>query len=374
VRIKKTLFTLILIIGAVFLVFWLIWQRPKSNDGPTISAILPLTGNLSFMGQPEKNGLELAVADYRANPSSKYKNLRLVIEDSQSTPLGAINAGQKLLQVDKPIAMLVANTGPNLALAPITEKNEVVQIAFCMEPDIQKKHSLIFRLYESATQEGEAILAYLKANKKNYRTIGFLYIDQPNFVKTVEDVIAPGLGGSDNPAILQERYRLDQGSFRSVLSKFQEKKIDCMVLLGYGSEYRLIFDQMKELGMIGQMEIIGGWGFLYPQVSTDLLEGVRVAAPVAAFSENAISVHFRQKYVEQYMEQPNFDAAYAYSAFHIILSAINNAEPLSTLTISQAIEGGTFETPVGTVHVRERELVVPVGMAVYRRGALTSLK
>jgi branched-chain amino acid transport system substrate-binding protein len=372
---KSTLFfALLAIIGAFVLLAWLVRQKLNSNDGPTISAILPLTGSLSFMGQPEKNGMELAVADYRAKTGSRYKNLTFVTEDSQSTPQGAVTAAQKLLQVDKPLSVLIANTGPNLAIAPITEKNKVLQIAFCMEPDIQRKHSLVFRLYESATQEGEAILNYLNANRQKYRRIGFLYIDQPNFVKTVEGVIAPGLAGAEAPAIFMERYRLDQPSFRPVLSKFMSQGIDCLVLLGYGSEYRLIFDQMKELSLLSQTKIVGGWGFLYPQVSADLLEGVYVASPTAAIADDAVSARFRKSYRERFKELPNFDAAYAYSAFAILLDALDQSEGgITSELLAQHIEGRTFDTAVGRVSVTDRELIVPVTMAVYIKGNLEPL-
>lgn len=337
------------IIATIIVAALMVACGKKDESLINIGVILPLTGNLAFMGSPEKNGFELALDDYKSqNPN--HRNIQLIFEDSRSNAQGAVSAAHKLIQIDKPVAIFASNTGPNLALAPITEEKKILQIAFCMEPDIQKKHDLVFRLYESAAQEGKAILDYLNKNSEKLRKIGFLYIDQPNFVKTVEGIIIPGL--KTGIAVALEKYKLDEQSFRQTLLRLQDQNIDCAVILGYGSEYRIIFSQMKELGMLGKMQIIGGWGFLYPQLSKDLLEGVRVAGPIVAMSEDKVSRKFREAFYNKFNEEPNFDAAFAYSAMQIVLNAIDRSPKLDSSELSRAIENQELNTPIGNIAIR----------------------
>jgi branched-chain amino acid transport system substrate-binding protein len=339
----------------------------KTDNETNIGIILPLTGNLSFMGNPEKNGFELALEDYKTRIDRKH-NVSIVFEDSRSTSPGAVAAAQKLVQIDKPIALIVANTGPNLAVAPLTKEKRLLHVAFCMEPDIQKKHDLLFRLYESATQEGVAILEYLKGHVKDVKGVGFLYIDQPNFVKTVEDIILPGM--PTTMTAFPEKYSTNEQSFRPQLARLQAKRVEVLIILGYGNEYGLMFAQLKELGLLGKVQILGGWGFLYPQVDKNLLEGVRVAGPTVAFSDSAVSISFRQKYEKHFGLKPNFDAAYAYTALKIVLDAFNNTSSSDPATIAMKIAGNSFITPVGRINVVDRGLIVDMGIAQFRDGEL----
>lgn len=341
-------------------------HKPENNK---IGIIIPLTGNLAFMGTPEKYGFELALQNFKSE--HKSSNVDLIFEDSHSSSSNAVSASEKLINIDKTKVMIVANTGPNLAIAPITEKENILHIAFCMEPDIQKKHELLFRLYESSIQEGEAIRDYLIKCGSLYKRIAFLYIDQPNFVKTVEDVIKPKLKNESIFELFFEKYKLNEVTFSPLLTKIKTKNINCLVILGYGSEYPKLFNQMKELGIRDKVDIIGGWGFLYPQMSAELLEGVKVAAPIFAISNNKISNEFRNQFLEKYNIYPNFDAAFSYSALRIVLEAIKNSISFDPNKIGLQLEGKTFQTPIGNVLIKNREIMVEMGIGKYKNGKLT---
>ena len=327
-----------------------------------IFIVLALLATIIFL---EKNGFLLSYEDFKNERPEIAKKIKILFEDTQSNPQSAVSAAQKLISQDKAKILIIANTGPNLAIAPITQKENVLQIAFCMEPDIQKKHENVFRLYESATQEGNAILDYLnKITEVKSKRIGFLYIDQANFVKTVEDIIIPGLKNEKNK-IFKEKYQLTEISFRPILTRIKNNKIDVLVLLGYGNEYKVIFDQMIELGLRDKIEIIGGWGFLYPQVPAKQLDGVRVAGPIFAFSEEELSKTFRENYVKRFSKEPNFDAAYAYTALNILLSSIHEANSLDLEVIKNKISTKEFDTAVGKITIINRELIVDMGIGEY---------
>jgi branched-chain amino acid transport system substrate-binding protein len=358
----------IIYLALTTILLWGCGHQKKEVNTFNVGVILPLSGNLSFMGNPEKNGFELALSNF--NKIHKELKINLIFEDSKSNANDAVNAAQKLIQINKVNAIIVANTGPNLAIAPITEKEKILHIAFCMEPEIQNNHSLLYRLYESSIQEGEAIRDYLLEDKTKYKKIAFLYIDQPNFVKTVEDVIKPGLLNNSKIEMYFEKYKLDEVSFVPVLTKIKSKQVDALVLLGYGSEYPKLFNQMTELGIRNSIDIIGGWGFLYPQMDVKLLEGVKVAAPVFAISENEVSQAFKSDFSDQFKYKPNFDAAFANAALSILLHAYKNANSNNPFEISKNIENNKFDTPIGNVEIKNRELIVSMGIGVYRNGEL----
>ena len=68
----------------------------KSNNGESvkIGGLFALTGPISFAGEVSRNGLIMALEDRGVDINS------VVIEDTQSKGIGAINATNKLIFVD----------------------------------------------------------------------------------------------------------------------------------------------------------------------------------------------------------------------------------------------------------------------------------
>lgn len=362
---KKSSIIFLIVTSVIICSILIYFQGINKEKGFKIGIILPLTGNLSFMGESEKNGFYLGYTEFLNQNPDLEDEIDIIFEDTQSEPKYAVNAAKKLIDKDKTKVLFVANTGPNLAIAPITKKEKVLQIAFCTESDIQKQHDLVFRLYQSATQEGRQIASYLNSN--DFKKIGFLYIDQTNFVKTVDDIICPTLV---NKELIKEKYKINETSFRTSILKFKTEKIDCLVLLGYGNEYNTIFNQLIELDLLSRIEIIGGWGFLYPQLSESELNGIKVVAPFFAVSDSGVSKTFKENYKKKFGVSPNFDAAYAYTAIQILLESMKNTTSFKINDIANHLEGGKFTTPVGPVEIKNRELNVKMGISVYSKNLL----
>src|SRR5262245_31374031 len=85
-----------------------------------IGAILPLTGSSAIWGVPTREGAELAVEVANAAGGVHGRKLRLIVEDTTGDPKTAVSALQKLLTVDKVVAVLDnSNSSVTLAVAPV---------------------------------------------------------------------------------------------------------------------------------------------------------------------------------------------------------------------------------------------------------------
>ena len=97
---KKIIWVIIIIAiiaGAVFLLGRENGDISKNNP-IKIGAILPLTGDLAFLGEEIKKGIDLGVAEYK----DRGININVIYEDDQSLSLTAsVNAANKLLNIDK---------------------------------------------------------------------------------------------------------------------------------------------------------------------------------------------------------------------------------------------------------------------------------
>src|SRR5215203_2514665 len=87
-----------------------------SHAQTTVGAAAPLTGPRALLGRNFKQGADIALAEVNARGGVLGKPLQLAIEDDQGdNPNAAINAVNKLMQVDKVPVML----GPHYSVAQL---------------------------------------------------------------------------------------------------------------------------------------------------------------------------------------------------------------------------------------------------------------
>ncbi|MDP6562065.1 MAG: ABC transporter substrate-binding protein, partial [Candidatus Peribacteraceae bacterium] len=98
---------------------------PVADDGTgpiKIGYIGPLTGEAASYGVDTLNGTELAVAEINAAGGINGRLIELITEDGRCTGTDAASAAQKLVNVDKVVAIIGGQcSGETLAAAPIVE-------------------------------------------------------------------------------------------------------------------------------------------------------------------------------------------------------------------------------------------------------------
>lgn len=323
---KHWIFGAILLLVVAVLVVMQVTKEKEAKDTEQevikIGAILPLTGKLATMGEVEKNAMVLAAKEFK----SDYFNVELLIEDGRSNPKDALTAAQNLLNIKKVDLLITSTTGASLAVEPVTSASKTNLLAFCMDPDIASNSPYVMRFYEGIGEEAKPIITYL-SNLKDDTKIGFLYARVPAFEKIIAQDYLPQLESANKSVPYIESYEVGNSDFRSLMLKLKSKKINNLVLLGYGFEYPNIFNALKSEGLIGKIQIIGGWGFLYTNLESEQLEGIIVSGPEYVF-KTASSSYFFNSYLKAFGKEPNFDAAYAYTMIETIVKNIPSKESL----------------------------------------------
>ena len=107
-----------------------------NNNVVKIGAIMTMTGRASFLGEIDKNAMEIAIKEINA----KYPNKKviLIVEDSQSDAKVAASAVSKLINIDKVDAIFVETTGPSVAVSPIA-KSAGVPVIYSSFTDVPLK-------------------------------------------------------------------------------------------------------------------------------------------------------------------------------------------------------------------------------------------
>ena len=371
-KILSVLFLAVILVGGLFLMNGCAKKEPETIK---IGAILPLTGNLAVLGEPEKNGMTLAVEELNSKNSINEKKIEIIFEDSKGQPKEGVTTANKLIEINKVRVLLSSTTGISRSIAPIADLKHIPFITLCMDPTIQKDSKYVFRLYESMGQEAEVLLSYFK-ERKNVNRVGILYVHHQGAEQQLNDYFVPGFKKLGVEVAVAEPYEISAKDFKSQIVKIKGAKVDHLIIIGYGFENPTIFKELKQYDLIGKINILGGWGFTtVSNVPKELVEGVIVAAPTYVFKKNKQAKEFVRNYKAKFGIEPNFDAAFAYDDIMILAEAIKKAED-DSITIQQVLSLTTVhEGIMGKVYISsDGDLNVPMGLGIIKDGKILPLE
>jgi branched-chain amino acid transport system substrate-binding protein len=338
---------------------------PKS-ESIKLGAIIPLTGKLSEMGEAERKGMNLAIEDLK----KEGVNLDLIIEDSKSNAKDGVTAARKLIDIDQCNLLLTSTTGTSTAVEPITTEKKINLIAFCMDPDISGKSVYVTRLYEGVESEAIAIQQFLK-NDLSAKNIGLFYNRVEVWDKINKNTLKPFLEKNGKKIVFMEDFAVGEKDFKNIVLKMKESKLDHLVLLGYGFEFPILFQELKSQGLLNNISIIGGWGFLYSKVEKEDLEGVLVAGPEYIFKNAELAAKFKIKYENIYKTSPNFDAAMAYNTIYTIGKNLKFEDLKAPIKIK--FTNQKFKGVVGDFSVDDKgNMILRTSLGKYKNGIIIS--
>ena len=339
-----------------------------------IGAILPLSGSLAFMGRMEGDGMRLAIEDINAKGGINGVPLELKLDDSQGRPDVAVTAVQRMMTVDGIKTIVASFSSVVLGIQPVVERNGGLLIGACMHPDFFKGATNAFRFYIGVEDESKGFVDYLTSLKGTSPEprIGLLYVEAPNVVEQVEKYVEPGLAKAGMSFAMKESYRLSDKEFRDKILKLRAANITHLLLIEYGFLYPNIFQELKDQRLFGKIQIVGGWGFLYPNLPPTDLEGVVVVGPSYVFEERPRVEEFYTRFKKCFGYDANFDAVMMYAALELLSTGLSSANSLSPGILADALRAiRRVETLVGQVSVgTDGSISFPVALGVFVNGKL----
>ncbi|HYA02556.1 MAG TPA: ABC transporter substrate-binding protein, partial [Syntrophobacteria bacterium] len=105
--------------------------QKDSGKGPIkIGGLFSITGPNSFLGEPERNSMQLLAEQINAKGGINGRPLELVIYDDEGDESKAVLNANKLIEKDQVLAIVGPSlTGTTMAVIPIVEKAEVPLIS-----------------------------------------------------------------------------------------------------------------------------------------------------------------------------------------------------------------------------------------------------
>lgn len=311
----KLIIGIIIIIIIVGGIWYGVSRKPKEEEVVKVGAILPLSGQLAFLGNSELKGFELAVNEF--NEESKDLKVELLTEDSKADPTEAVTALNKLINVDGSKIIFNSLSPTSSAIVPISsDKNVLTILVSVLSSSFTKQSDLVFKFYPDVTHFAEKISDHLK--KGSIEKVALLiYNIEPGeiFIERFSSIY-------DGEIVGIERFNREDSEFRTQITKIKKTNPEAIIFIGYPTNDVFFLNQMVEMNF--KIPIILQLAN-YPSVNGGASESLKILEPVSVwytFLEES-NKEFVNNYKNSFNIEPDAEAAYSYDAMKILLEAVN---------------------------------------------------
>ncbi|WP_104525857.1 ABC transporter substrate-binding protein [Blastococcus atacamensis] len=216
---------------------------PAGGEPLVIGTLLPLTGNLAFLGPPEVAGAKLAIQDINAAGGVFGQPVQLVEGDSGDASTDtATQSVDRLLQSGVNAIVGAASSGVSLTVIDAITGAGVMQISPANTSDqftTYNDNGLYFRTAPPDTLQARALADMIIEDGNN--TVGILALNDPYGTglaeNTTQNLIDAGLAEDD---IVNITYDPQAANFDSEVQEMVEFNPDAIVVIGFEESSRIL--------------------------------------------------------------------------------------------------------------------------------------
>ncbi len=253
---NKTVWWVVGIIIVIGLVWFGVSKQSASGKTIKIGFVGPLTGDISSIGTVSRAGMEVAVDEINATGGINGKQIEAIYEDGGCNAQSAVGAAQKLINVDKVIAIIGGECSTeSSAFGAMAMQNKVIMMSpLSSAPSLSNTGKYFFRDYPSDAFQGKFGAEYAY-NTLGARKVAVLYhvSDYGTGLKDVFSQRFHELGGTIVDAEGTPQTATD---YRSQLSKIKSLKPDLIYVPLYTEGAIAALTQASQLGI--KTQFLGG--------------------------------------------------------------------------------------------------------------------
>jgi len=285
-------------------------------------------------GIPSQRGVEMAVDEVNKAGGINGRQVQVIFEDEKDSPAASVNAVQKLINVDKVVALVGPMTsGGMMAAGKIANDAKVVEISpTATTPKLSGYGDYLYRGCSRIDKQAQVLTDYVVKTWKP-KTVAILFSNEP-YGKGCADLFTKFFEKNNIKVVATESFMRGSRDFKAQLTKIKGTNPDFLFIPGYTPETAPAAAQARQLGM--QQKILGVYGDMNPAY-------IKLAGPAAEghviggeYDEN-YDTPKNKAFVKNYNElvKKNNDpynimfAALAYDATSMILDAMKKNGPTS---------------------------------------------
>ncbi len=325
-------------------------QMEEPSGEIAIGAVHPITGRLGLDNPPLGQGFELAVTEINNSQLSNV-NIKLIVEDGQSTVEGAVEAFNKLIHQDGVSAILGPATSMQAqAVFPTAQQNRVVTISSTSAArGLSAIGDFIFR---TALTTDVLIPSGVRITqeKLGYTKVATIYDEIDLFSTDSDAVVKEALTANGVEILTTETLQTGETDFSAQLTRIKDSNPDAIFISAAVTETPEIMIQGRQLGIPADVPFLISVTFASSQIELagDAAEGAIIFTSWVSTANTPGNQTFVQHYRAKYGAEPSPWAAQSYAALYILAEAIANAQSTDATAIRDALANiENFDTVLG---------------------------
>ena len=314
-------------------------QMEEFSGEIAISAVHPLTGRLGRDNPPLGQGFELAVTEINNSKLSDV-NIKLIVEDGQSTVEGAVEAFNKLIHQDGVSAILGPATSMQAqAVFPIAQQNQVVAISpTSAARSLSAIGDFIFRT-ALATDVLIPSGVRITQEKLGYKKVATIYDEIDLFSTDSDAVVKEALTANGVEILTTETLQTGETDFSAQLTRIKDSNPDAIFISAAVIETPEIMIQGRQLGIPADVPFLISVTFASSQIELagDAAEGAITFTSWISTADTPGNQAFVQNYRAAYGIEPDVWAAQSYATVYILAKAVADAQSTNPAAIRDAL-------------------------------------
>ena len=297
------------------------------------------------------------------------RKIRLIIEDSQTSPEEGQKAFNKIEAAHQPILYVSTLSAVSVALTPLAEENKVVLVGLVAATQkLTEGKKWVFRYYTTAQNEVPPIISVLEDLK--VKTLGILYLKDEYGISVFEILKErfERVGGT----VSSEAFGTNEFDFREQIATL--KDMEAIYAVGYVSHLKEVYRQLKENDFEGP--ILGPSGVLNLVGKATEINGIYVAAPIIYDPNFVFATDVKEKFETRYGKTFTHQAATGYDFVKLLASLLED-ESISREHVKHLLdEGFIYPGVFGDLDVKpgEHDIIIPLHPAQVVDGEITYLR
>lgn len=302
--------------------------QPPVVEDARVGFVFATSGSNPAQGLEQKIAAQMAIDEI--NAVGLVPKLIPLFEGTEGKSEQAVEAFRKLINEDKVHAIIGPTLSAEAQSADPIAQNGAVPVLAVSNPagGITDIGDYIFRASLSEARV-LPVTVELAKDKLEVSTVCILYALDDPFSRAEVNVFRAELDRRGIGVLGEMTFSNADTDFRPQLRAIKELKPDAIVVSALAGPAQMILRQArKEVGIAGDVYVIGGYGFTAPQVLEDpaAAEGLVVGTAWSPHSEDDLSKKFVQRYTQVAGKPPGLLAAQAYAGVHILYSAIKRVD------------------------------------------------
>jgi branched-chain amino acid transport system substrate-binding protein len=300
-----------------------------------IGGIFSISGPASYLGEPERNTMEMLAGEINAKGGIKGTPLKVVIYDDEGDVTKARLHGEKLIQKDKVLAIIGPSlTHTSMAVLEVTQKANTPLISCAAGIGITvpaQERRWVFKTPQTDQMAVDRIYQYLK--KQGLTKVAIITVSTGFGVSGKEQLnaLAPKFGME---LVGQEVFGEKDTDMTPQLTKIKGTPAQAVICWGTGPAPALVAKNMKQLGMtIPLVQSHGAASKKFIELAGDAANGIIMPAGKLTIykllpdsdPQKAVCAEYDKMYQAKFNAPASSFGGYAYDALKMLALALEKS-------------------------------------------------